>query len=78
VDDGIAPLAAYVDTTGPDAVAVTVETDVNGDHHPTVYIRRDGRVNEHALPADPLLTFEGEKQRTELAALLEDLGPQRA
>ena len=76
VDDGIAPLAAYVDAAGSDAVAVTVETDANGDHHPTVYIRRDGRVNEHALPANPLLTFEGEKQRTELAALLKDLGPQ--
>lgn len=78
LDDGIVPLAAYVDAAGPNAAAVTVELDTNGDHHPTVYLRKDGRVSEHALPADPLLVFEGTKQRAELAALLGDLGPVHA
>lgn len=75
VDDGIVPLAAYVDATGPNAAALTVETNADGEHHPTVYLRKDGRVSEHALPADPLLSFEGERQRSELVALLKDLGP---
>ncbi|MBI3997471.1 MAG: NAD(P)-binding domain-containing protein [Armatimonadetes bacterium] len=73
VDDGIVPLAAFVDAEGPDAVAMAVETDASGEHHPTVYIRREGRVGEHALPANPLNTYEGTRYQTELTALLAGL-----
>ncbi len=72
-DDGIGPLAAFVDAPGPDAVAVAVETEPNGDHHPTVYLRRDGRVSEHAIPSDPLHNFEGARHQAELTGLLTGL-----
>ncbi len=72
VDDGIQPLAAFVDSPGPDAVAVSVEVDANGVMHPGVYLRRDGHVGEHALPGDALLNFERDRHRAELENLLKD------
>jgi len=72
-DEGILPLQHFVDAPGPDAVAAVLETDQSGDHHPAVYIRRDGRVSEHVLPGDPLLNFETEEHRRQLAAALGDL-----
>src|SRR5206468_4220746 len=57
-DEGILPLAHFVDVSGPDAVAITVETDGEGDIHPAVYLRRGGKIEEHLLPSDPLLNFE--------------------
>lgn len=70
VDEGILPLAHFVDAPGPDAVAVTVETDDTGDIHPAVYIRREGRVEEHTLSSSSLLEFDTPEHREELAALL--------
>lgn len=70
VDEGIVPLAHFVDSSGPDAVAVAVETDPNNDTHPAVYVRREGRVDEHLLPSDPLNEYEGPEHRGQLAALL--------
>lgn len=71
-DKGITPLAPFVDAAGPDAVAMAVETDPNGDHHPTAYLRHAGRVTEHAISPHPLHDFEGEAQQKELADLLKD------
>jgi thioredoxin reductase len=73
VDQGILPLAHFVDSTGPDAVAVTMETDQEGDIHPAVYVRRGGRVAEHTLPSDTMHEFEGTEHRRELSALLAGL-----
>ncbi|MBI4261211.1 MAG: NAD(P)-binding domain-containing protein [Actinobacteria bacterium] len=73
IDDGIRPLAQFVDGTGPDAVAVAVETDADGDIHPAVYVRRGGRVADHVLPSDRLLDFTTDEHRAALAALLGDL-----
>ena len=70
VDQGILPLQHFVDTSGPDAVAATVETDDTGDIHPAVYVRRGDRVDEHALPGSPLLDFRGPGHRAELEGLL--------
>jgi thioredoxin reductase len=70
VDEGILPLQQFVDATGPDAVAVAVETDADGDIHPAVYVRRQGRVSEHTLPGSPLLEFDGPEQRAELQGLI--------
>jgi thioredoxin reductase len=70
VDEGILPLQHFVDTAGPDAVAVAVETDAEGDIHPAVYVRRQGRVDEHALPGSPLLDFRGPEHRAELEGLI--------
>lgn len=72
-DEGIAPLAHFVDAPGPDAVAIVLETDNDGDHHPAVYVRRDGRVSEHVLAGDPLLTFQSGEHRAQLTALLDGL-----
>ncbi len=73
VDDGIQPLAAFVDSPGLDAVAVSVELDANGAMHPGIYLRRGGHVSEHALPGDPLLNFERDRHKTELESLLKDI-----
>ena len=73
VDEGILPLQHFVDTNGPDAVAVVLETDPAGDHHPAVYLRRDGKVTEHVLPGDPLYDFETASYRAQFGALLQDL-----
>jgi len=73
VDDGILPLQHFVDAAGPNAVAVVLETDQTGDHHPAVYIRRNGRVTEHVLPSDPLYNFETPEHRNQLTALLDGL-----
>jgi hypothetical protein len=70
VDEGIVPLAHFVDETGPNAVAVAVETDADGDIHPAVYVRRDGRVDEHTLPSSPLLKFDGQEHQRQLAGVL--------
>lgn len=69
-DDGIAPLAHFVDAPGPDAVAVAVEPDGTGDIHPVVYVRRGGRVEEHVLPSDPLHRYETAEHRRALLAVL--------
>lgn len=73
VDEGIFPLQSFVDASGPDAVAVVLETDQVGDHHPTMYIRRGGKVSEHALPGEPLHNFTTAEHARQLASLLEGL-----
>jgi thioredoxin reductase len=70
VDEGILPLAYFVDASGPDAVAVTVETDDTGDIHPAAYLRRKGSVEERILPGDPLLRFDTQEHLDELTGLL--------
>jgi hypothetical protein len=70
VDDGIVPLAHFVDASGPDAVAIAVESNGEGDIYPAVYLRRGDRVEEHLLPPDPLMEFEHAEHRTQLASIL--------
>jgi thioredoxin reductase len=69
-DEGVLPLAAFVDASGPDAVAIVGEVDPQGRHHPAVYVRRGGRVSEHELPSDPMLNFEGPEHQEALRAVL--------
>jgi hypothetical protein len=73
VDEGILPLAHFVDSSGPDAVALAVETDGEGDIHPAVYVRRQGRVDEHVLSSDRLLDFRTQDHRVQLDGLLRGL-----
>ncbi len=70
IDEGILPLAWFVDSSGSDAVAVSVETDASGDIHPAVYLRRSGRVEEHLLSSEALHQFETEDHRRKLEDLL--------
>lgn len=71
VDEGIQPLAHFVDESGPDAVAVTVETNPEGEIRPAVYCRRYGGVEEHVLEGDLLHDFETAEHRKQLSGLLE-------
>ena len=67
---GIVPLADYVDRSGADSCAVTVEYGADGAVTPVVYIRRKGRLAEHALPTHPLHRFDTHEHRRELDAFI--------
>ena len=69
-DEGIQPLAHFVDAAGPDAVAVAVEMDADGAIFPGVYVRRGGRLRETTLDPHPLHDFEREEYRRVLELLL--------
>jgi thioredoxin reductase len=69
-DGGIVPLADYVDRDCGDSVAVTVEYAPDGAVTPVVYVRRGGRLAEHALPADALHRFDTDEHRRLLDALV--------
>ena len=72
-DDGFQPLAHFVDAPGPDAVAITLESNGRDDPYPAVYIRREGAVSEPSLlPPHPLLDFEGPEYHRLLNAHLAD------
>jgi thioredoxin reductase len=73
VDRRFQPLAHFVDAAGPDAVAVTVETDGEGEIHPAVYVRRDGEVSEHTLPPNTLNDFCSGEHRAGLTQVLSGL-----
>ncbi len=72
LDVGILPLTHFLDHGGPDAVAMTIESD-GGSIFPVVYVRRDGTVEEHALDPDPLHDFEGLAHRRALGTILDRL-----
>jgi thioredoxin reductase len=74
-DEGIVPLTHFLDGSGPDAVAMTLETDGSGSIFPVVYVRRNGQTEEHVLEADPLLDFEGPTYRRGVGTILERLSP---
>jgi thioredoxin reductase len=70
-DEGIVSLAEFVDVSGPDGVAITVETDDRGSIHPAVYVRRRGRVDGDAvLDAQPLHDFRDADHQAGLSALI--------
>jgi thioredoxin reductase len=69
-DAGAVPLAHFVDSSGPDAVAITIETDAEGDIHPAVYVRRGSEVTEHLLPPAHLHDYEMPEHRGHLTSLM--------
>jgi thioredoxin reductase len=69
-DDGIQPLAYFVDSAGPDAVALTLEANGRDEPYPALYMRRKESVTEHLLPPHPLLDFESEPYARALSELL--------
>ncbi len=77
-DEGILPLADFVDRDGGDACAVTVEYDADGTIIPVVYVRRGGRLVEHALPSHPLHTFDTDEHRRQLTEGLAPLLSRKA
>jgi hypothetical protein len=71
LDEGVVPLAHFVDAAGPDAVAVTLESNGRDDLYPVAYLRRGGTVSEAPpLPPHPTHRFEGEEYARALQALL--------
>ena len=71
VDEGIVSLADFVDSAGPDAVAITVETDDTGDIHPEVYVREEGKpAVETLLSSQPMHDFRTTEHHAQLASLL--------
>ena len=70
-DRGVQPLAFCVEEAGPDALAVTIETDARGVTFPCVYVRRGGTLDVHGLDPHPLHEFDGEPYERELAKLVQ-------
>jgi thioredoxin reductase len=70
VDEEFMPLAAFLDSTGPDAFAASVEVDSSGTIVPTLYLRRRGEIHEHQLEPHPLHEYEGDLYHRELTSLL--------
>jgi thioredoxin reductase len=74
-DEGIWPLAHFVDSSGPDAVAVTIEANAQGENYPAVYVRRAGKVTERLLEPDQTLRFDTPERRAALGDALAELLP---
>ncbi len=72
-DDGIWPLADFVDATGPDAVAVTLEPNPDSSIYPVAYVRAAGEVEEHLLDPDAMNEYRGSPHREQLASILAPL-----
>jgi hypothetical protein len=72
-DEGILPLAHFIDHGGGDAVAVALESNGQGDPYPAVYLRRDGKMSEHLLAPHPLLQFEGPEHDRQLRDILDSV-----
>ncbi len=72
-DDGIVPLAPFVDDTddsGPDALAITLEADGTGAVYPVLYSRIEGRLTEHPIDPHPLLDYETASARQAIEGVL--------
>lgn len=72
-NEGIVPLAHFVDEAGPDGVAVAVETGPDGEIRPAAYVRSKGMVKETILPADLRHEFRTTENRKQLGSLLKPL-----
>ncbi len=73
-DEGISVLLDFVDSSGPDAIAITVETNLSGDLQPCAYVRRDGNVREQVFGPAWMNDFRTDENRARLAELLRGLG----
>jgi thioredoxin reductase len=69
-DEGIWPLADFVDADGADAVAVTLEPNPDATIYPAVYMRVAGAVGEHLLDPDELNEYRGAPHDAQLASIL--------
>jgi len=69
-NEGIVPLAHFVDHEEGDACAVAVEYSADGGIVPVVYVRRHGHLEEHSLPGHPMHMFLTDEHRRELEAHL--------
>jgi thioredoxin reductase len=59
IDEGVRPLAAFLDEGGPKAIAAAVETNGQGEIYPALYLKQGGSIHEDTCPPHPLHAFEG-------------------
>jgi thioredoxin reductase len=74
LDDGIVVLLDFVDSSGPDAVAITVETNLEGHLQPCAYVRRGGDVSEEVFGPAWMNDFRTDENRSRLTELCAGLG----
>jgi len=74
-DEGILPLAYFLDAGPPNAIAATLEADGTSAIYPAIYIRRDGQLSEHLMTPHPLLDYQTDDARKQLAEILGGLIP---
>jgi thioredoxin reductase len=73
VDEGLLPLAHFLDSGDGDAAAASIELDGRGAIVPTIYVRHAGEVSEHFLEAHPLHDYAGELYSRQLEHMLRPL-----
>ena len=73
-DDGVVPVSEFVDSTGPDAVTITVEVDRENNIQPCAYVRRRGTVSEHLFEPAFMHDYRTGDNRARLSELVADLG----
>jgi thioredoxin reductase len=69
-DEGIQPLAAFLDEGEGNALAVAVEMDDQARIYPALYLRSGGELHEDVCPPHPLHDFETEGYRAQLQGLV--------
>jgi hypothetical protein len=69
-DEGVMPLAHYLDAVTEDGAAASVEVDEKGTIVPTLYLRRHGEIREHELEPHPLHEYEGDPYRRQVTSLV--------
>ena len=77
-NEGILPLAHFLDAGPPNAVAATLEADGTSAIYPAIYLRRAGAVSEHLMTPHPLLDYETADARRQLAEILGGIIPSYA
>ncbi len=73
VDAGLQPLAHFLDSSTEAGVAMTIETDPQGQIRPAVYLRNGKSCGEHQLEAGPLMELRTATNRATLQTLLKSL-----
>jgi thioredoxin reductase len=74
VDEGVLPLAFFLDSLDGDAAAASVEVDERGAIVPTIYVRRGGEISEHLLDPHPLHDYATDTYARHLEYVLRPLG----
>jgi thioredoxin reductase len=72
-DLGVWPLAHFIDSEGPDAVAATIEANAQGQNYPAFYLRQANKVSEHLLEPDQSMRYDTGERRKALDEALRPL-----
>ena len=73
-DEGFEPLAHFLDTGGPDGLAITIEANAEGGLYPVIYVRKGGRVDERVMPSHPIHDFGTPEHVRALGSILSEVG----